>query len=417
MCSFTLDNSPSRITSIELDSSGYEGFITPSIGNLTELTIINLSKNHFRGPIPDTISELKKLTRLSLSGNFLTGNLPKRLTALKMLQSLDVSYNQLSGSIPPSISGLSSLTYLSMSNNGFTGIILEISGLWQLRTLDLSRNNLYGRMPHVPLGLRKLMLSHSLLSGHLPALNKLKRMQLLDVSDYKLSGTNTRDIFTLPNLTELNVSINTFTTLEVVRFLGPETQLQVLDAKGNKLRGHLPLNLVTLPNLTSINLSYNQFFSVIPGEFGAKVGAWRILYLDHNSLQGKLPQEFILGPKTIRGSLSNNCLKCPENLPICFGVQKKISECSGQNDMVGKIFPIKMIYLFSKEMNKKRVVYNISKTSILNWNWSYIIQIETMLCNPIHIRIVKPCKKWLLRQSNKEQGIMYTCMNHNPSTL
>ncbi|RXI00803.1 hypothetical protein DVH24_001037 [Malus domestica] len=29
-----LDNSPSRITSIELDGSGYEGFITPSIWNL-----------------------------------------------------------------------------------------------------------------------------------------------------------------------------------------------------------------------------------------------------------------------------------------------------------------------------------------------------------------------------------------------
>ncbi|TQE11646.1 hypothetical protein C1H46_002682 [Malus baccata] len=89
-------------------------------------------------------------------------------------------------------------------------------------------------MPNVPLGLRKLLLSHNLLSGHLPALNKRKRLQLLDVSDNRLSGTITRDIFTLPKLTELNVSINTFTTLEVVRFLGPETQLQALDAEGNQ---------------------------------------------------------------------------------------------------------------------------------------------------------------------------------------
>ncbi|KAM1270760.1 hypothetical protein ACFX13_032631 [Malus domestica] len=34
LCSFPLYNSPSRITSIELDGSGHEGFITPSIWNL-----------------------------------------------------------------------------------------------------------------------------------------------------------------------------------------------------------------------------------------------------------------------------------------------------------------------------------------------------------------------------------------------
>ncbi|VVA40845.1 PREDICTED: leucine-rich repeat receptor [Prunus dulcis] len=44
LCSFPLDNSSSRIIASELDGGGYDGFITLSIGNLTEVTIINLNK-------------------------------------------------------------------------------------------------------------------------------------------------------------------------------------------------------------------------------------------------------------------------------------------------------------------------------------------------------------------------------------
>lgn len=336
LCSFPLDYSPNRITAIDLDGVGYEGFIAAAIGNLTELTSINLRKNNFRGPIPESIANLKKLTRLSLSNNFLTGSIPLGLITLKKLESLDISFNQFSGTIPASIGGLRGLTSLSMSNNGFTGRLPDLSGLWQLKTLDFSRNQLYGSLPNVPVSLTTLFLSSNILSGHLTPLIKLRLLKVLDVSDNRLSGAITGDFFTLPQMTRLNVSVNHFTALEITRFVGQEApQLQVLDAKGNQLRGRLPVNLASFRNLTTINLSYNQFYGRIPEEYGARLGAWKTLYLDHNFLLGRLPAEFIESQGKIKGSLSNNCLRCPDNIPLCIGGQRKTSDCLGQRHIYG----------------------------------------------------------------------------------
>lgn len=140
-CTYPEDNSSQRVIAIDLDSYGYDGFITQSIGNLTELTTLSLGKNNFRGPIPDSISSLRKLTTLSMSGNFLTGSIPKGITMLKKLESLDLSYNTLSGPIPANLSGLRRLIHLSLSHNQLSGRIpdLTVHGSlihWNLTTIS-----------------------------------------------------------------------------------------------------------------------------------------------------------------------------------------------------------------------------------------------------------------------------------------
>ena len=80
LCNLPLDNSSSRVTEVDLDGIGREGFLTPAIGNLTELTVLNLNNNKFRGPIPETIAKLRKLTRLTMSLNFFTGAIPQGIT-------------------------------------------------------------------------------------------------------------------------------------------------------------------------------------------------------------------------------------------------------------------------------------------------------------------------------------------------
>ena len=90
----------SRITALDLDGVGYDGFLTEDMGTLTELTTLNLSKNKFRGPIPDSMTNLSKLTILKLSENFFTGSIPTGLKRLKKLQELDLSYKKLTNSIP-----------------------------------------------------------------------------------------------------------------------------------------------------------------------------------------------------------------------------------------------------------------------------------------------------------------------------
>ncbi|KAJ1424469.1 Leucine-rich repeat [Sesbania bispinosa] len=336
LCNLPLDGSPSRVTAIDLDGIGYEGFLTPAIGNLTELTVLNLNNNKFRGPIPETIAKLRKLTRLTMSQNFFTGAIPNGISELKKLEYLDVSGNRLSGPIPTNITGLRSLTFLSLSNNAFAGRIPNLTGLWQLNTLDLSFNQFYGDLPNLPVSLRSMYFSHNILSGHLTPLKGLIHLKWLDVSDNRLSGDISRDVLSLRAVVHLNVSFNRFTTLEVINYAGQGPRLQVLEAQGNHLRGHLPVNLVSFVNLTAINLANNQFAGPIPKEYGTRLQTptpWRRLYLDHNFLTGNLPPEFTNHTTNIRGSLASNCLKCPTNVLLCHGGQRPATECVGQHNV------------------------------------------------------------------------------------
>ncbi|KAG8369500.1 hypothetical protein BUALT_Bualt14G0020100 [Buddleja alternifolia] len=333
LCTIPEDNNSShRVTEIDLEGDGLEGFLTPVIGNLTELTLLNLRTNKFRGPIPKSVINLKKLTRLILSDNFFSGTIPNGIDALKRLEIINLSDNRLSGSIPVNISNLRSLTYLSLSYNQFSGEIPDFTGLWKLTALDLSKNQLYGNLPDFPRSLRYLSLGHNLLSGHIFTINRLVNLRELDLSDNRLSGMIYQGVLTLPEVIHINVSSNRFTEIEVVDMSNRPSRLQTIEAQSNRLRGHLPMNLVTYDSLRDINLGHNLLSGEIPAEYGQRVGTtWRSLFLDYNMLGGSLPSRFRISSKgskkIIRGSLAHNCLNCPTNNPVCRGGQRSPSEC------------------------------------------------------------------------------------------
>ncbi|KAF2567361.1 hypothetical protein F2Q68_00026125 [Brassica cretica] len=168
------------------------------------------------------------------------------------------------------------------------------------------------------------------LAGRISPLHRLKHLVSLDVSQNRFSGTIGHQILTFPEISHINVSFNQFISIEVVQVTGIESRLRILDAEGNQLQGHLPLNLPTYGNLKDINLRSNKFSGDIPRIYGKRLenNSWRSLYLENNYLTGLLPEEFLRLSKQVRGSLSNNCLHCPKNVPICKGVQKAKSHCT-----------------------------------------------------------------------------------------
>ncbi|KAJ8541940.1 hypothetical protein K7X08_016806 [Anisodus acutangulus] len=280
----------SRIMEIDLEGDELEGFLTPSIGNLTELVSLNLGRNKFRGPVPETITNLKKLTSLQLCENYFSGSL---------------------------INGI--------------GKTPQLNGLWQLSSFDLSNNQIYGNLPQFPLKIRTLSLGHNLLSGHITPVNKLRHLRTLDLSDNRFSGGINKRIFMLPDISHVNVSANRFTTLEVVEFSDKGSQLHMLDVHGNRLRGHLPVNLITYPNLTEINLRHNLFSGEIPAEFWPRLAfLWRSLNLEYNYLEGSVPKEVNRTSEGVQGSFAHNCLTCPKGLQLCHG-QRPASDCVGRN--------------------------------------------------------------------------------------
>ncbi|KAG5251705.1 leucine-rich repeat family protein [Salix suchowensis] len=315
--------SVNRVMAIDLDPAGYDGFLTPMIGNLTELTSLSISRNNFRGPIPETIANLQRLTRLSLSQNLFSGRIPRGIIDLKHLEILDLSQNHLSSKIPADITALRSLVQLILSNNALSGKIPDLSGLWQLNTLDLSSNNLDGNVPILPINLRKLSLSQIV----------LQRLTALDLSDNRLSGLVRQEVLTLPVVVRINISNNQFTEMEAIPYPREDLQLRVLDAHANRLRGRLPISLVNIANLSSIDLSHNQFSGRIPSEYGAKLGSsWKSLFLEDNFLIGNLPPQFVDGTVAVRANLAHNCLRCPPNIRFCRGGQRANSDCAGMHN-------------------------------------------------------------------------------------
>ncbi|KAB1226066.1 Receptor-like protein kinase HSL1 [Morella rubra] len=72
------------------------------IGNCARMVELNLALNSLTGSIPRTFSSITSLNSLNLSSNKLTGLIPDSLEKLK-LGSIDLSENQLSGRMQPDL--------------------------------------------------------------------------------------------------------------------------------------------------------------------------------------------------------------------------------------------------------------------------------------------------------------------------
>ena len=132
-----------------------------------------------------------RVSGLSLSGNDLQlASLPLELGRLASLRSLDLSRAGISGRLSPQLlEGLSNLEALSLASNNLTGAIPpELSALSSLRTLDLSNNTLQGTIPSslgIPglANLEFLDLSDNSLTGRLPGgFADMRALRSLDVS-------------------------------------------------------------------------------------------------------------------------------------------------------------------------------------------------------------------------------------------
>ncbi|XP_078442327.1 putative LRR receptor-like serine/threonine-protein kinase At1g05700 [Wolffia australiana] len=92
-CSYEASAS-ARITSLNLSSSGLEGVIPSSIGNLKALETLDLSNNNLNGPIPEILGDISSLKILNLLGNQAIGSIPESLCDKVSEGSLSISGGQ-----------------------------------------------------------------------------------------------------------------------------------------------------------------------------------------------------------------------------------------------------------------------------------------------------------------------------------
>ncbi|KAL0446843.1 UNVERIFIED_CONTAM: Receptor protein kinase-like protein ZAR1 [Sesamum latifolium] len=184
-----------RVISVSIPKKKLSGFVSSSLGSLSELRHVNLRSNNFSGSLPSELFKAQRLQSLVLYGNSLSGSLPFEVGNLKYLQTLDLSLNFFNGSLPPSLIQCKRLRNLVLSHNNFSGSLPDGFGknLAFLEKLDVSYNEFGGSIPGDLGNLANLQgtvdLSHNMFNGSIPAsLGNLPENVYIDLTYNRLAG-------------------------------------------------------------------------------------------------------------------------------------------------------------------------------------------------------------------------------------
>ncbi|KAL3526517.1 hypothetical protein ACH5RR_011173 [Cinchona calisaya] len=162
----------SLMNELYLSDNMFEGTIPPYLGNCQQLSWLDLSQNSLNGFIPKEIFGISSLSvYLGISHNNLSGTIPLEVGNLNHLTEFDASHNRLSGELPVTFGGCSSLERLSLAGNLFQGSIPKfLSSMRGIQNLDLSNNNFSGQIPEFleKLEIKTLNLSFNDLVGEVP---------------------------------------------------------------------------------------------------------------------------------------------------------------------------------------------------------------------------------------------------------
>ncbi|CAN1816814.1 Probable LRR receptor-like serine/threonine-protein kinase At3g47570 [Linum perenne] len=317
----------------------FTGSVPPSLLNASNLVILELDDNKFTGSMPDMAcsnkliyfliynnflgsgkaNDLNFLTSLinatslrflGIGGNNFGGSLPQSIgnlsTSLKLLSFHD---NKISGSIPSEIQYLLSLETILAYNNNLSG------NLTKLIELDISNNNLHGKIPtsiQNCTNLLKLNLSLNNLSGliHSQVMSLKSLSKSLDLSHNQFIGSIPMEVGILKNVGILDLS-NNMLSGSIPSSMGGCISLQYLYLQGNLLQGIIPSSLSSLKGIQLLDLSANNLSGQIP-KFFELMNISQLLNLSFNDFEGEVPK----GGAFKNGSI----ISVKGNSRICGGI-------------------------------------------------------------------------------------------------
>ncbi|KAL4634644.1 hypothetical protein ACB092_04G215200 [Castanea dentata] len=357
--------------SIDLSYNKLSGQLTAELGQLKNLVILSLGYNSISGPIPWSIGNLLSLRSLDLESNQINGTLPQTFVQLSKLESLNIGFNMLEGVVlEVHFASLMRLKTLFAARNRLT---LEVSDNWtppfqlnhldlgswnlgpkfpfwlcsqrqlltlgisntrisdavppsfwnltsQLSYLNISHNQIYGEIPHIPMifsnfgtiidmssnrfkgllpcissNVTFLDLSNNSLSGSLShflcyKMNEPKNMQFLNLGKNLLSGKLSNCWMMWKNLYALNLGKNNFTG-SIPTSIGSLVRLSYLHLNNNRFSRKLPSSLKNCKQLVTIDVAKNDFVGSIPSWIGHTLSSLVILDLHSNNFHGHIPEE------------------------------------------------------------------------------------------------------------------------------
>ncbi|KAL2644857.1 hypothetical protein R1flu_012444 [Riccia fluitans] len=213
-----------------------------------------------------------RITEINLQAANLTGQVPPgTLSNLTELKSLDLSRNNLTGDLQ-GIDNLSQLVFLNLSWNELNGPVLQnVAKLTMLNTVDLSHNKFSGNISDV--------------------FRDLVKLKFLDLSSNSFDGTiPVASICKPQSLKTVNLSSNSFTGNILTQPTDRCSKLETLDLSFNKLDGNLPAEIFqSRSKLKALYLQMNNFNGNL--SVGAGQGQSIVeINLESNSFSGLIPQ-------------------------------------------------------------------------------------------------------------------------------
>ncbi|KAM0069134.1 putative leucine-rich repeat-containing, plant-type, leucine-rich repeat domain superfamily [Helianthus debilis subsp. tardiflorus] len=405
-----------NLVHLDLGENGISGPIPESIGNLSFLRSLNLYGNLISGPIPYSVGGLSSLESFDVLYNHLTGTLPESLGQLSKLKYLDLSHNLLTGVVTDvhfsKLIGLKNLygngnnltlrphhanwvpsfqleslyisswdlgpqfplwlltqrdlSFLDMRNTKISSTMPE--SFWRsfpnLQYLDMSQNQIQGRLFEIPATLSEVDLSSNLFSGKLPKLFNSSMLNVLDLSNNSFTGSlfhllcswggNVIEALNLANnhlsgaipkcwvkwqsLRSLNLENNNLSGV-IPTTMGYLSSLVSLNMCKNKLSGRLPASLKCLKELQILEFASNELVGSIPTWIGTELLDLRILNLRSNSFDGTISHELCYLTAIHILDFAHNNLS--GNIPRCFNNFTVLSKKE-----TTEINPVSMIFEF-----------------------------------------------------------------------
>jgi Leucine-rich repeat (LRR) protein len=177
------------------------------------------------------------------------------LAQIPTLRELKLAENNLEGDLTPALCDLAALEVLDLQSNKLTSLSHGLERLTQLRTFNVSDNQLRAIPSEVfSSALIELHASKNRLEGALFTRNSATHLQELHVAQNALTSLCEDDLIDLPALKVLNVSVNRLTSLPAV---SGWTNLITLLVGENKL-GSLPEGFTTLEQLRTADFTGND---------------------------------------------------------------------------------------------------------------------------------------------------------------
>ncbi|GLT83644.1 hypothetical protein SLE2022_019210 [Rubroshorea leprosula] len=367
---------------LDLSNNKLQGPIPSSIANFVNLSYLDLSSNHLSDlvVVSDMFLGLQNLETIILSYNNLSlrMNVDTNFTLPKLtdvflsscnlsefpnflrhsygLQSLVLSKNSINGNIPEWICEKDDLRILDLSHNNLIGKIPNCLPKF-LSVLDLQANHFDGNIPFgfpEGCGLRNLNLYGNQMDGPLPrSLVNCSKLEVLDVGNNNIEDTFPHWLESLLDLQVLVLRSNKFhgsvqSTKESPSFL----KLRVLDLSNNDFVGPLPVryfkNFKAMMDLYRderspeyMNVSSYQYSLVVTWkgfdyELQGILTVFSNIHLSNNKFEGEIPD--VIGKLSSLKELNLSHNNLTGHIPPSLGNLTNLESLDlSSNKLAGKI--------------------------------------------------------------------------------